>query len=328
VADEPEFIEATLGTFEDDEYTDGEERLMELLATAGHPPFTVKLSTGWAYPIPNVVFLKKAIKAFGRAKPEDRGKVKRHIISRARALGASNLIPEGWSSMTASAEEFDSLVASLAAPISAFLPEGELPGPTPFTVRDDGTVDGHLALWASCHVGYPGCVKPPAEESFDFYNLGEVSTSDGNRVPVGRVTVGSGHAGEGLSWRTASAYYDDSSTTVAVAHARRDRWGIRLPGSLVTDADGGKVDELRRSPLSGDWRKVNGALRLVAAHGVNVPGFPIPRALVASGEVQSMIIGFDVEDAAALILEADELAESLGLSRAQRAEALRASILQ
>ncbi len=37
--------------------------------------------------------------------------------------------------------------------------------------------------------------------------------------------------------------------------------------------------------VSGDWRRIGGALRLVGLLGVNVPGFPVPkmRARVASG---------------------------------------------
>jgi hypothetical protein len=48
-----------------------------------------------SFPIPSVAFLRKAIHAFGRA--GDKAKAKAHIIKRARALGATNLLPEGWS---------------------------------------------------------------------------------------------------------------------------------------------------------------------------------------------------------------------------------------
>lgn len=232
----------------------------------------------------------------------------------------------GYSNEPAPARDINSMVAALSAPTTALLPEEPLPGPSPFTVNDDGTHDGHLALWASCHIGYPGCVTPPREESFDFYNLGDVVTADGRHVPVGKVTIGCGHAGPELDWRTASAHYDHSGTGISVAHAVADRWGIRLPGALVADASGAQIDEVRRSPLSGDWRKINGSLRLVASLGVNVPGFPVPRAMVASGEVESMFVGFSLEDAAALQLEADQMAEELGLDPASAAKALRASL--
>lgn len=48
-----------------------------------------------SFPIKSVQDLKNAIQAVGRAK--DPGKAKAHIKTRARALGASDLIPENWS---------------------------------------------------------------------------------------------------------------------------------------------------------------------------------------------------------------------------------------
>lgn len=224
-------------------------------------------------------------------------------------------------------EDFDSLVASVSGTTDAFIPMQPLANPTPFTVLDDNqTVDGHLCLWASCHIGYPGCVKPPHEDSFDFFNLGDALTADGRHVPVGRVTIGTGHAGPDLNWRTAAAHYDNSGTTAAVVHATKDKWGIRLSGSLVAGLSEEKVDELRRSPLSGDWRRIGNKLRLVASLGVNVPGYPVPRALVAGGDVQSMFVGFDLEDAAAAQIIADELAQELGLNVSSRADLIRASL--
>ena len=47
-----------------------------------------------SYPIKTVADLKNAIQSFGRAKNPD--KVKQHIITRARALGAIDQLPEGW----------------------------------------------------------------------------------------------------------------------------------------------------------------------------------------------------------------------------------------
>jgi len=55
----------------------------------------------------------------------------------------------------------------------------------------------------------------------------------------------------------------------------------------------GKVAKLRRSPISGDWRRVNGSLELTAALAVNVPAFPVyamdngdQTALVAAGTLE------------------------------------------
>jgi hypothetical protein len=49
------------------------------------------------YPTPNVAYLKKAIKAVGRGKG-DHAVIRRYLIRRARALNASNLIPDNWNS--------------------------------------------------------------------------------------------------------------------------------------------------------------------------------------------------------------------------------------
>lgn len=47
-----------------------------------------------SYPIANEQDLKNAIQAFGRAKNPNA--VKRHIITRARALGLTDLLPDDW----------------------------------------------------------------------------------------------------------------------------------------------------------------------------------------------------------------------------------------
>lgn len=47
-----------------------------------------------SFPIENIVDLHNAIRAFGRAK--NKAAAKRHIIKRAKALGASNVLPSKW----------------------------------------------------------------------------------------------------------------------------------------------------------------------------------------------------------------------------------------
>lgn len=47
-----------------------------------------------SFPIRNSADLKNAIHAFGRAK--NPAAAKRHIIKRARALGLTSELPEGW----------------------------------------------------------------------------------------------------------------------------------------------------------------------------------------------------------------------------------------
>lgn len=49
-----------------------------------------------SFPIANIGDLKNAIRAVGRADPSKRGRVRAHIRKRAKALGATNLIPDSW----------------------------------------------------------------------------------------------------------------------------------------------------------------------------------------------------------------------------------------
>ena len=46
---------------------------------------------------------------------------------------------------------------------------------------------------------------------------------------------------------------------------------------------------IRAASVSGDWRPINGNLELVAVCAVNVPGFPIPRTRVASGQPVALV---------------------------------------
>lgn len=66
------------------------------LAKQGKAIPTDKEGSGGRFPIRNEADLRKAIKAIGRAKPEDRGRIKAFIKKRARALGLTSLIPDTW----------------------------------------------------------------------------------------------------------------------------------------------------------------------------------------------------------------------------------------
>jgi len=183
--------------------------------------------------------------------------------------------------------EQDAMIASAApvAPPDEWFQPFDLDGPTPLTVTADGRVFGHLATWDSCHRSsqYSGkCAKPPSDPTAPFFQMGQVITASGASVDVGVITVGGGHADKNLGLVAALEHYDDVSTGTAVVRVQEDAYGIGLFGSATPDATPEKIAALRRSPLSGDWRKEKGKWRLVAAHAVPTPGFPIPRGLVAS----------------------------------------------
>ena len=193
-------------------------------------------------------------------------------------------VPRAWA-LTASAAG-----AAPPHPPAAWFDDPALEGPTPLTVTDDGRVFGHLATWGTCHIGLPGCRTAPRSASgYAFFNLGEVVTAEGRRVAAGKITLGGPHADLRASRVEAQRHYDDSCLAVADVVAGEDEHGIWLAGAVRPDAPVEQVRALRAAPISGDWRTVNGRLELVGALGVNVPGFPVPRALVASGAAVAVV---------------------------------------
>jgi len=96
------------------------------------------------------------------------------------------------------------------------------------------------------------------------------------------------HAGRRLAASDTAAHYEHTGVAVADVAAGEDEHGIWIAGTLRSTVTDEQVEVLRASPLSGDWRSIGGKLELVAALAVNSPGFPIPRALVASGRVKAL----------------------------------------
>lgn len=187
------------------------------------------------------------------------------------------------------------LIASAvpAAPPRSWFDDPKLDGPTPLTITDEGRVYGHLAVWGTCHVGFQGtCITPPYEASMDYFgNKGHVITDDGERLQIGLLTFHTGHADAELDHQATVSHYDHTGTQAARLLAGPDDHGIWLAGALCPGLTAEQVAEVQAAAVSGDWRRIDGALRLVAALCVNVPGFPMPRvhARVASG-VQTTLI--------------------------------------
>lgn len=204
--------------------------------------------------------------------------------------------------------------ALLPALDASWFLDPELDKPTPLTVTEEGRIYGHLATWGTCHIGFDGvCVTPPdSPTDYSFFHTGSVLD-----VPVGHITLGTGHAPISVDSSSAAAHYDNTGTCAADIRVGEDAHGIWVAGAARPDAD---LDALRAASLSGDWRRINGSLELVAALAVNVPGFPIPRiaasavrdeqlALVASGIVKPFAPKTDLQLVADAI---DALAAKLG----------------
>ena len=161
---------------------------------------------------------------------------------------------------------------------------------TPLTVDDDGRVFGHIAAWHVDHIGMSMGTKPPRSRSkYAYFHTGVVRTDDGTDVPVGQLTLAGGHASLEASASEAVRHYDDTASAIADVHAGEDAYGIWVAGSVRPGSTPEQIRALRASAPSGDWRPIKNSLELVAVCQVNVPGFPIARARVASGSVMALV---------------------------------------
>lgn len=205
-----------------------------------------------------------------------------------------------------------SLVAGAAPlnPPKSWFDNPQLPGPTKITVTPEGRVFGHLAEFGKCHLTFANtCVTVPrSQRQYADFHAGSTKTAEGKVLDTGVLTVDTGHAD--TTWNLVErvkAHYDNTGTAAAVVRAGEDAYGVWVAGSLVPGADDELAQKLRRSPLSGDWRRIGGGLELVAALGVNRPGYQI----TASG-VEEYLIYADGEGVADFNIDEDFVIGSEG----------------
>jgi len=197
------------------------------------------------------------------------------------------------------ADEFDAMSLIACGMVAGAIPinppsdwfkKPVLNGPTPLTVTDEGQVYGHIASWETDHIGLARGTKPPRSRSgYSYFHTGVCRTAEGTDIPVGQLTLAGGHASLEASASEAVKHYDDTASAVADVHAGEDQYGIFVAGALRPGATPDQIRSLRASAPSGDWRPIRGSLELVAVCQVNVPGFPIARARVASGAVMALV---------------------------------------
>ncbi len=189
----------------------------------------------------------------------------------------------------------DALVAAapVRPPVDWFV-DPQFSEATPITITDDGRIFGHAALWNTCHTGYQNtCVTAPRSlNNYAWFRTGDLVLDDGSHIPVGKVTMSTGHASHRLSAAPTAAHYDDTGAVAADVVCGEDKHGVWISGALRPNLTDAQIRELRAAPMSGDWRSVGGNLEMVALLAVNLPGFPVPRtrALVASGRTQTLLI--------------------------------------
>lgn len=168
---------------------------------------------------------------------------------------------------------------------------------TPITVEGD-RVFGYAAPRDQCHIGLPGCVTMPSSvTNYSHFLRKSVTTSTGETIPVGVLTVGGGHADAKLGLVPAMAHYDDVGAAVAKVNVGEDEFGLWVAGYVLPYADPVKVQQLADLDISVDCRRAGGNLELIAICAVNVPGFPVLKKVSFSmerGGQQSLIATFKV----------------------------------
>lgn len=208
-----------------------------------------------------------------------------------------NMIPDGVYIEDIEPVEAEAVVASgviassiPVTPPSEWFGDPQLKQPTPLSVTDEGRVYGHIAAWDVDHIGMVAGTRPPRSKSkYAYFHTGLLRTEEGKDIAVGQITLAGGHADIRASASEAVKHYDDTASAVIDVRAGEDAYGIWVAGSLRPGVTPEQVRALRASAPSGDWRPIRGSLELVAVCQVNVPGFPIARAMVASGQVTALV---------------------------------------
>ena len=219
-----------------------------------------------------------------------------------------------------------SMVASAAGerPPLEWFTDPLLTTPTPLTVTEEGRVFGHIAAWGTCHVGYGDTCEepPPSPSNYAYFRTGEVITASGP-VAVGCLTIGGGHAGGRLGSRPALAHYDDVATAWADVAAGEDEVGIWVAGYVRPGTTPEMVVAARASKPSGDWRRIGGALEMIAVHQVNTQGFVMPRVTISDGvQVALVAAGMlpDPEPMVRTVPDAQDWADILSVAFTEMAE--------
>lgn len=189
-------------------------------------------------------------------------------------------------------------------------------------VTDEGRVYGYVAPWGVCHIGIQGeCIEAPKSNiNYALFTTASVKTAEGDIIPTGRLTLGTGHAGIRAKAVAAVEHYDNTGTAVADVVVGEDEFGIWFSGALRPDVTPERIRTLRGSQLSGDWRPWGGNTELAAALCVNTGGFPVVQQLVASGRRVALVAALGAfHSPEATAPELKELADLLPELRASAA---------
>lgn len=195
--------------------------------------------------------------------------------------------PAAWFAMPEPRLGQSGMVDVYGMPVEELLVEQEWGGlAVPLTILDDGRVFGHVAGRGACHVGFPNeCVQPPESAcNYAHFHVGEVVCAGGERIPTGALVAGCDHAASTLRAPEARDFYAHNGIGWADVRIVEGEWGPWACGALRPDVTEQQLRVYRAGALSGDWRRLGGALELISVLAVNAPGFRIARnAVLASG---------------------------------------------
>jgi hypothetical protein len=173
----------------------------------------------------------------------------------------------------------------------------------PAQIDNNGRFSGHLTYWGQCHIGYDGakvCVTAPESmAAYAHYHVGDLVTAEGDHLAVGTLFAGTEHAD--IEWGAAATIDHYAHTGFAWADVRVTNgvFGAWAAGAVRPTLNAAQIRAVRASTLSGDWRRIDGHLEMVAALSVNAGGFPLIReTITASGlmipdavQVRSHMVG-------------------------------------
>ena len=160
---------------------------------------------------------------------------------------------------------------------------------------DQGRIAAYYFTWDQClEEGKRGeCWKPEkSRNNYQLFHQGSVETAEGDIVSVGTVGAGGGHAPYMADAKTAAAVYADTANQRFIATLHEDEIGGYFLGSFVPEVTEKEVAEVRRSPLSADFRWRHKAPDTdrggffsgydnIGPWLVTRPGFPLTRAAAA-----------------------------------------------
>lgn len=148
---------------------------------------------------------------------------------------------------------------------------------TEIHIDPDGTVSGHLFPWEACHAAVKDyCAKPYRSQSgYAEFHQSHVRLDNGEKLRVGRLTVGGGHGPVGEGMGPALEHYDNVTTCWALVRATEGEHGLWVSGMVNKQAPENMVRQAATAPHSAHWERVAGYPELIAAHAVNTPGFPL-----------------------------------------------------